>query len=414
MKQISRQLVACVAVFGATVLMPIGAQADGYGAAGGAGGMETPVGTLETLLEPNTLIGSLRNMTTLFPSRTVARGGPIRPLEAAPGRDVRYAYEGADYTVEDFMVRTRATGLLVLKDGQVITERYAHGATPGSLLTSWSVAKSFTSTLVGIALKKGLIDSLDDPFGKYIPALKDKAYGAVSIRHALQMSSGIKFNERYGDGDSDVNKLFTGGMITYETRLNDYMAARPQAEEPGTRFNYSTGETQIIGWLVQAVSGQTVSDFMSRELWQKLGAEHDAQWLVDQRGGDAMEMTGCCLNISLRDYARFGLLMAQDGMWEGERLLPEGWVAEATQPQSAQVAHGALDPEGVYPLGYGYQWWSLPGPDKAFTAQGVYGQFVYVNPAKGVVAALTSAWPEAWMRRREFEFYAFMEAFEAL
>ncbi len=391
------------------------ALADGHakGMAKGAG--QTPVGTLETFLEPDYLIGSLRNMTTLFPSRTVSRGGPISTLEAGPApRDLRYAHEGADYSVSDFMVRTRATGLMVLKDGKVIVERYAHGTTPRSLLTSWSVAKSFTSTLVGIALKKGLIESVDDPLGRYIPELKDTAYGVVSIRHALQMSSGIDFKESYGGDESDVAKLFTGGMVTNALRLNDFMAARPKALEPGTRFSYSTGETQILGWLVSTVSGQTVSDFMSRELWQKLGVEHDAQWLVDQRGSDAMEMTGCCLNISLRDYARFGLFMARDGVWNGERLLPEGWVAQASQPQSDQVAHGALDPEGVYPLGYGYQWWSLPGPDKAYTAQGIHGQFVYVNPAKNIVAALTSAWPQAWMRGREYEFYALMKAFEAL
>ncbi len=387
------------------------ALADGHGAKPA----EAPVGNLETFLQPEFLPGSLRNMTTLFPARTVSRDGAISAFKRAEAEPaLSYRFSGVDYSVDDFMVRTRASGLMVIKDGVVLTERYGLGADETSSFTSWSVAKSFTSTLVGLALGKGLIDSLDDPLGKYIPALKGQAYADVSIKHALQMSSGIQFTERYGDGESDVMKFFGGGVVENRFRVNEFMASRPKAVEAGTKFSYSTGETQVLGWLVASVTGKTVSDFLSEEIWQKLGMEHDATWLVDQRGGDAMEVTGCCLNVTLRDYARFGLLMLQDGVWDGERILPEGWVKEASQPQDPYVANGALDPEGEYPLGYGYQWWTFPGEDKAYTAQGIHGQFIYVNPAENLVAVVTSAWPEAWSRRNEYEVYAMINAFEEL
>ena len=172
-----------------------------------------------------------------------------------------------------------------------------------------------------------------------------------------------------------------------------------------------SNDTQILGLLLARVTGTSLSSYMAERLWGPLGAESDSRWILDREGEEGVEMAFGGFNSTLRDYGRFGLLMAYEGKWRGKELLPEGWVAEATVPHSAQVDYGKLYPD--YPLGYSYQWWCFPGPDHAFTAQGIHGQFVMVNPVLDLVVVKTSAWPVPWDDGKEREMYALFHAVEA-
>lgn len=370
------------------------------------------------LAEPENAAHSFQTMSELFPTRTVARAGPVHAFERAPRPlgDVLYDLDGATRSIDDFLERSRTAGIVVLHDGRLVFERYGLGADAGTRFTSWSVAKSFTATLVGLALGEGLIESLDDPLVRYVPQLAGSAYDGVTIEQALQMSSGVAFSEVYDDESTDVIEFMGYTMLANRVPANEYMIRFPRAAEPGSVFNYSTGETQVLGWLVREVTGRPLAQYLSETVWSRIGMEHDASWILDREGAAGMEMAGCCLNAALRDYARFGQLMLQDGMWrtaDGEpvRVLPEGWVRAATVPDSPQVDFGRLFPGSDQ--GYQYQWWALGGPDGAYSAEGVYGQFVYVNPAHRVVIAKASAWPVAWDEQHERETWAAFDAIVA-
>lgn len=351
--------------------------------------------TRRDAMEPEELTWSLQHMTELFPSRTVSRDGPIHdlPRAAATLEGLRFERDGETVGLDAFFEHNHSQGMVVLHRGKLVFERYAEGADPTTRFTSWSVAKSFTSTLVGLAVADGLIQSLDDRLERYIPDLDGSAYDGVTIRQALQMSSGVKFVELYTEGGSDVYDFMTSTLFTNQKRANDVAKSFASGAAPGTLFNYSTAETQILGWLVQSATGRSPAHYLQEKIWRRLGMEHDAAWLLDREGADGMEMAGCCLNMALRDWARFGQLMLQDGVWEGERILPAGWVAEATRPAAEHLAPGKLYPGS--PWGYQYQWWALPGG--VFAAQGVYGQFIYVDPEHELVVAKASAWPDAWV-----------------
>lgn len=363
-----------------------------------------------TLVEPAHTRWNFQHMAELFPTRTISRAGAVHRLERDPRPlgDVRYAFDGAERTIDEFLERSRTSGIVVLSGGRLVFERYAQGASEETRFTSWSVAKSFVSTLVGIAIGEGRIGSVDDPIVRYVPALAGTAYDGVTVKQALQMSSGVAFSEVYDDDGSDVATFIGLSMLANQVPANDLMKRFRRAAEPGSVFNYSTGETQVLGWALREATGSSPSAYLERTLWSRLGMEHDATWVLDREGPDAMEVTGCCLNAALRDWARFGQLVLQDGVWEGERLLPEGWVAEATVPDAPQVDYGALFPGSSQ--GYQYQWWAAPGADHAFSAQGVFGQFIYVNPARGVVIAKASVWPRAWDEGLEAETWAAFDA----
>jgi len=326
----------------------------------------------------------LRSMSEALPTRTVARGGPIAELPVA-WRDldgVTYEHDGAVYRFAEFLERNHTHGIVVLHGGSLVYERYLRGADEGSRFTSWSVAKSVTATLVGLALGEGRIRSLDDPLESYVPELRGTAYEGVTIEQALRMRSGVAFSEVYTTGGSDVAAFMRGSAIEQRAAADELAAGFPRGAEPGSVFNYNTAETQILGWLVRTVTGKSHAAYLSETLWRPLGMEHDATIVLDRPGPEGDELAGCCLNAALRDWARFGQLHLQDGLWRGERLLPEGWVARATSP--------AGDDEGYY----GYQWW-LFGEGR-YSAEGVYGQLIFVDPAHDLVVAKASFWPVAW------------------
>jgi CubicO group peptidase (beta-lactamase class C family) len=348
-----------------------------------------------------------RNMEEIFPTRRIRADGTPSQLLTGTMPDIHYQYEHATYSIADFVKRTDTTGLLVLKDEKVLFEGYYQGADSQDLFMSFSVGKSFVSTLVGIAIGDGKIKSINDPMITYLPELKGSAYETATIKQVLQMASGTSYTEEYEDKDSDIAK-FAAIIARSKGGLYDFARSFKGSEKPGTRFYYATTNTEVLGALVARVTGHTLSDYMSEKLWVPLGAEAPARWLLDQAGSKGREVAGGGMQIRLRDYGRFGLLFANLGRWHGRQLLPAGWVEQATQPADPYVGYGKLQPN--YPLGYGYQWWCLPGPNHPFTAQGIHGQFVLVDPVEHLVVVKLSSWKHAWEDRKEAETYALFDA----
>jgi CubicO group peptidase (beta-lactamase class C family) len=338
---------------------------------------------------------TFQHMSELFPTRTISRAGKVTRFERAPValEEIRFTLAGNEVGFEQFWKGNQTAGMVVLHRGRLVFERYDLGADETTRFTSWSVAKSFASALVGLALGEGHIGSLDEPIEKYLPEVVGTGYEGVTIGQTLQMSSGVRFSEEYdASGSSDVIDFMTNSLYLSRTPANALAIDFPRTHPPGTVFNYNTAETQVLAWVVQRATGENPADYLEEKLWRRLGMEHDAIWLLDIEGKRGMEMGGCCLNMALRDQARFGQLFLQDGVWEGERVLPEGWVARATVPSEAHLRWDAPTPYAEH--GYQHQWWSIG--TGAFSAEGVHGQFIYVDPARDVVIAKASSWPEAW------------------
>lgn len=355
-----------------------------------------PLGTRAEILSPEYEAASFRHMDKLYPSHKISRSGPVSDLPRTKIQlgEVHYGWKGSEHALGDLLARTNTMGFLVIKNGRIAMERYFGGADQTSTFTSWSVAKSFTSTLVGLAIADGKIASVDDPVTKYIPELKGSGYDGVPIKELLQMSSGVKFVEEYTNGESDVNRMWRLCMGENTETLNDFVKSIPGGgEPPGTKFVYRSADTQVLGWLVKRVTGKTLADNLTQRIWGPLGMEHDATWLTDKPGPQAMEAAFCCINAALHDYGRYGLLFLNKGKWNRQQIVPVSWVDEATVPQSAQVQPGKLFPGD--PGGYGYQWWTYPDLN-AFSAEGICFQFIFVNPKENLVIVKSSALPQAW------------------
>ena len=324
-------------------------------------------------------VTGFRNIDRIFPTRIVKRGKAVRPL---PHADRQIApvlhYDGNSVSIDDYMARERVAGLLVISHGRIVLEKYGLGQKPEDKWISFSIAKSVTSTLLGAAIKDGKIKSVDDQVTTYLPELKGSAYDGVTLRQVLAMRSGAQWNEDYTDPNSDVGQLATSMAENKGASLVEMMTGRARAAEPGTRFLYSTGESNMVGLIVSRAVGEPLADYLSRKIWAPYGFESDASWLTD--GG--VEIGGCCLNITLRDYGRLGQFMLDGGTSGTQTQLPAGWIGEATSSKSAP---------GETP--YGYQWW-IPAPG-TFAALGIFGQAVYVDPAKQLVVAQIAAWPDA-------------------
>ncbi len=364
-------------------------------AAGSAVAGDWPVGTPDTMWDEPYMVGSYRNWGEIFPVRTIEAATPI-PLPRGPSLEpLTFRGNAEQMTVADYMERARVTGLLVIKDGAIRLEAYGHGADEASQMTSQSVAKSITSTLVGLALGDGLIASLDDPIDLYVPELAGSAYAGVPIEAILQMSSGVAYEEDYDSPTSDSEVMWVTVMRDRTVSAHDNLFTLQERDgEPYEEFVYKGADTHALGWLVEEVTGLSLSAYLAQKLWQPMGMEGDASWGLDGDGPLASEIASAGFNAVLRDWGRLGLLMAQDGVWNGKRLLPEGWVAAATVSSRPQVMPGKL--YRGYALGYQYQWWTYPGNDGRFTAEGVNGQFIYVDPARDLVVVQTADWPDWW------------------
>ncbi|WP_222909002.1 serine hydrolase domain-containing protein [Pseudomonas sp. DNDY-54] len=375
------------------------------------------VGRAQDLYElpPAYQAGTYRNMDALFFTREVARGPQVYPLPTGAPLEVEYRVEGKPLNTDDFMQRNQVAGLLIIKDGQVVLERYGKGNDETTRWTSFSVVKSISSSLIGAALHQGKIVSLQDPVVRYLPELEGSAYDGVTIEQVLQMSSGAGWNETYRDPESDRRQLFDLQLANSPGGLLRLMAGLEREQTPGTVFNYSTGESHLQSEIVRAATDMTASDYLSERIWARMGMERDAYWQLDAKAGQEIGSSG--FSATLRDYGRFGQFILNDGVIGGERILPRGWVEQASRVDpDSHLAPGKLY-DGEYALGYGYQWWTfpvgaqaLPNHDGAFEAQGIFGQFLYINRKENVTAVVWSTWPEPEMDAHEQETYAFLGA----
>ena len=289
--------------------------------------------------------------------------------------------------LEEFFEDQKVAGLLILHNGKVRLERYGLEHSDTNLWSSLSVAKSVTSTLVGVAIKDGYIKSVDDDVTDYLPELKGSAFDRVKIRHLLTMTSGIKWNENYTAPDSDIAGFDRDTIVDGKKAIVSYMRRLPAEAEPGKKFNYSTGETHLLGALISSATQQSLSHYLSSKIWTPYGMEQIATWRLDRTG---QEMAGCCLQMRLRDFGRFGQFVLEDGYINGKSIVPDEWFKTATQIQVP------LWPGG----GYGYGWWIFNS--NSFEALGIYGQKIYIDPSRKLVIAINSAWPEADSNERHF------------
>ena len=320
-------------------------------------------------------------MDSVFPARRVPRGKQVRLLPAgaplaafAPGGERRAM-------LDEHIVAHKVAGILVLHDGAVRLERHALGHSATGRWTSFSVAKSLTSTLVGAAIKDGYIGGLDDPIVKYVRELRGTAYDGVTVRQLLTMTSGVAFNEDYADPNSDIARLYREPPDAGVNATVSYVRKLAREAEPGVKWRYKTPETNLIGVLVMAATRKRLSDYLAEKIWQPYGMEGDATWSIDHVGD---EQGGCCLQARLRDYGRIGQFVLEGGKIGGRSIVPDGWFEAATRKQ-ADI--------GVPGSGYGYQWWT--SDDGTFQARGIFGQLIHLDPVRKLVVVMASAWPVA-------------------
>ncbi len=326
-------------------------------------------------------VKTFRNIDRLFPTRTVRRGATVVPLPVAPKPmgDFTFQSGAKSFTADDYIRFNRVAGLLVLKDGAVALEHYEFGNGPTTRWMSMSIAKSITSTLIGAALRDGKIRSLDDSVTRYVPALVGSAYDGVTIRQLLTMTSGVRWNETYTDSSSDRRHLLNVQIAQQSGGAVQLMKSLPRAAAPGSVNTYSTGETQVAGEVLRGAIGTSLADYLSEKIWQRVGMDADASWWLDAPNGH--EIGGSGLSATLRDYGRFALFVANDGVIGGTRVLPEGWIADASTPKTLS---------GGRPLNYGYMWWPVNAAASsvhagAFQAIGIFGQAIYINPREHVI-----------------------------
>ncbi|MFM6321437.1 MAG: serine hydrolase domain-containing protein [Microcystis panniformis] len=340
-----------------------------------------------SLFESGKRARNFREMRKIFPSQPIkASNSPYFFKEDLHNLDVTYEFRGHKNKMSEFLEKTETTGILVIKDEKIFYEKYFQGNSNLDKNTSWSVAKSFTSALVGIAISEGYITSVDDKITKYLPELINSGYQNVSIKQVLQMSSGVKFSEDYDNDSSDISKLLPQ-LFLYMQPIKKVVLNFPSEYTPGTRFHYISLDTQILGLLIERATGQKFASYFETKLWQPLGAESDAFWLTDNHH---TELTFCCLNATLRDYAKFGLLYLNQGYFNGRQIVPESWIKESIVPDSPHLQAGATSEEyGKW--GYQYQWWIPTDSNGDYSAVGVWGQYIYVAPKEKVVIVKTSS-----------------------
>ena len=317
-------------------------------------------------------VAGFRNMPKLTPTRTIAAGQNVYPLpaKAIDLAGFSFAFEDKVLSLDDYIRRQNVAGLLIVKDGFVVYERYELGNTAASRWMSWSVAKSVTSLLVGAAIRDGYIKSVDEKVSDYLPRLKHSSYDDVTIRALLQMSSGVAWNEDYADPESDVNTIEWDTLSVYEE-----LRHKPRVAPAGEVFNYNTAETNLVGTLLRAAIGNNLSTYLGEKIWLPFGMEYSASWNLSEAGGG--EFGGSSINATLRDYARIGLFALHDGeLRDGTRVLPDDWMAESTAPSAGLNS-------------YGYLWW-LRG-NGVYAASGIFGQAIHIDPEHKMVIAQHSA-----------------------
>ena len=342
------------------------------------------VGSLFTGAEQ---IQNFNSMHEMFPVNVLPRAEQVLEFESgvAVQLPTSFMYRGAEVLISEFITRTDSGALLVLKDGKVTFEQYWQTGGRDQTWLSMSVAKSFISALIGIAVDQGLIGDITESVTDYVPELAGSAYDNVRIKDILQMSSGASWNEDYGDPESDINRF--GRVFALGGSMNEFAATLVPDLPPGTYNRYNSTDTQVLGMLLTKVTGRSVNDYMIEMLWHPMGAENVGYWLTDAEG---MEMAFGGLNITARDYAKLGEMYRMGGALNGQQIVPADWVKASITPDAPHLMPGN-NPNSDWPIGYGQQWWIPEGDVGEFMAIGVYNQFIYVAPESNTVIVKLSA-----------------------
>jgi CubicO group peptidase (beta-lactamase class C family) len=385
----NKRLVCMLALIGllsspavAQTFSDTGPDADDYGAKEGYPiPINTPPGAFR---EARYLVGRFSRTEELARTRRVERGNVVwnfkradRPIE------LEYTFRGQPRSIAGYLSHHPTTGLLILKDDAILFEHYQYARTDRHRFVSQSMAKTVTSMLLGIAVEEGRIRSIDEAVEIYVPGLKGKEYGRTPLRALLHMSSGVEFREDY-DGTDDISKMYAGlSKVARGEQASVVGQFDKRIAPPTTQFKYASVETEILGMVLASVLDRPIAEYLSEKIWRPIGAESDASWGLDAGG---QEMTYCCINAVLRDYARFGRLLAHDGAWEGQQIIPRQWVLDAT---SVPADKPYLTPRPDK-WGYGYQVWLVPADRRQFVLLGIHGQTIFVDPESKLVMAQTS------------------------
>jgi CubicO group peptidase (beta-lactamase class C family) len=357
---------------GLAVAVPVAGQSKA--SAGEEPGLGSPEGVL--FWTPEEQSSGYPSYESVFPVRFIAASDHPLPLPERPIDLSHVSLEsgGASMDLDGFMAANHVRGLLVLQKGDIVYERYAHGNTRDTRWVSFSVAKSVVSLLIGAAIQDGYIESLDSSVADYLPILKGSAYEAATIRDALQMASGVEWDESFTDPEADVNRLSNAST---RERL-EFLSGQPRVADPGTRFNYNSNEAHLVSSVLRAAIGGDLSSYLRAKIWEPMGMAANANWQLTEP--DGAEYGGCCISATLRDYGRLGLFALSEGeLPDGTRVLPEEWMAESTTPSAANP-------------GYGYYWWLNQMPN-SYSAIGVFGQMIWIDPTEEVVVVTHSMWP---------------------
>jgi CubicO group peptidase (beta-lactamase class C family) len=345
---------------------------------------------------------TFRSMDTLFTTRTVAHGGAVWTLPRSDhALDFTYSWQGQSRSAGEFLERTYTNALLVMKNGRIVSEIYRNNSNERTRFIGWSMTKSITSVLIGCLLAEKRLDALDTPIVRVLPELAGGGYDGASIRDVMEMRSGVAYDERYdfeNPGVAASNHI--AALVRNTARFVDVARTLPRRTPPGQRFEYKTIDSAVLGWLVERVTQGSVAAYTAHCLWEPLGAEADGFYIMDGPPGTGREFSGAGFNATLRDFARFGQMMLDEGMANGHRVVPADWVRQSTRSRHAE------DPARG---GYALQWWTMGGSD-AYAAIGLQGQYIYVDPATRTVVVKLSYFPPGDNSALESETLAFMGA----
>lgn len=348
--------------------------------------------TAVTLYDQDKIVNNFLTMYQSFNSTVIpASTQPFYfPVEAKALPD-SFKYDDNLVVTEDFIKDSQTTGLLVLQHGKIIYENYWLGHAQDKQHISFSMAKSFVSALMGIAIEEGFITDIQQAVTDYVPELIGSGYEGVSIKNVLQMSSGVRFNEDYGDFNSDINRF--SRATAFGTSLDNFSASLEREKEPGTYHHYVSIDTQVLGMVLTRATGKSLTNYLSEKIWQPLGMEYKAYWLADDYD---MELALGGLNVTLRDYAKLGWLYLNLGQWKNaqgqtRQIVPKQWVVDSTTADAPHLVAGKNNPASTSSSGYGYQWWLPLNADDEFAAQGIYNQYIYIDPDQKLVIVKNSA-----------------------
>ncbi len=344
---------------------------------------------IDALMQSDKYAHTFINMDKYFPSKEIKKGGSphIFPKNTPISLPTSFTYQNQTFNTADYLDSTGTQGLLVLQNDSLVFEQYYNGQTETTRHISWSVSKSFVSALFGIAMEEGHIKSIDQKVEEYLPELIGSGYEGVKIKDVLQMSTGVGFNEDYGDFNSDINRWFRS--FAFGDSQDEFATTLTRVRAPGTYNHYVSINTHVLGMILVKATGKSLTQYLQEKIWQKIGMEHNAYWVADNEG---MEMALGGLNATLRDYAKMGQLFLHEGNWQGEQIVPKAWVKASVTPDAPHLIPG--NPNSAdSSLGYGYQWWIPESTQGEFMAIGVFHQMIYINPTTQTVIVKNAANP---------------------